>query len=68
MEIGELEEERRVKQFVPHKSFGAIIVNKKYDAVLKMEAKYLNEESQTEDDFENAAGAFMILPKNSKEY
>ena len=58
MEIGELEEERRVKQFIPHKSFGAIIVNKKYDKYYQMESKHMNKESQTVEEFVNALDDF----------
>ena len=58
MEIGELEEERRVKQFTPNKSFGLIVVQKKYDKCFTMEPKRINKESQTVDDFLDALSDF----------
>ena len=65
MEIGELEEERRVKQFIPNKSFGVIIVNKKYDKCFKMQPKHINIDSQTEDEYRNAANDLEDYPKDS---
>ena len=68
VDLGEMEEESKVKRFVPQYKFASIIVQKEYNAVLFMWPKYMNKITQTKKEFNDAAYRFNNFKKDSVEY